>query len=612
MFSFLVICFALSVHAAHACPRRCDCAVVDSEMVVYCRRQKLTQIPAGIPADTVKLILGFNPIASLDNASFPPLPRLRSLELNNCQLVRLGARAFAALPALKELQLHDNRLEALHADTFAGLPSLRQLDLSRNNLTTLAGGVFAGLRLAELLLSHNQLGELSDDVFGGASVAVLAADHNALAALTVAALRPLAASLRRLSVSHGARALTVEPGVFAGFRLHHLTLADDHIVNTAFIQTLVVTSLDLSANPLSAFALHFETLSNLAHVQHLRLRAVGADRIRPALFTNMRALRSLDLTANVLTGVDGRLFAVTPNLTVLHLAQNRLVAMPTDTGDTLRRLEQLHLSENLISVIRHDHLAGLVRLRLLDLRHNRLQVLGESLRGAFTVIAELYLTGNPLHCNCQMRWFRRWMDTYRSYTGAEDCRSPDRAGEHSYIWDWREDEFVCTSPAIVDVTSDVIVTRGDRLSLSCNAHADPAPEVTWTHPSGNVMRTQAASNRSISMTRAILAIAAVDVSDGGVYTCTARNLMDTTSRTMIVHVRSVPYAATTTVVKATTPPTSSGPDSDLVTGSESGSFKTRTMIIISVGLSLLVFVATGGFLLGSPFGARQLRVARVD
>jgi len=38
-----------------------------------------------------------------------------------------------------------------------------------------------------------------------------------------------------------------------------------------------------------------------------------------------------------------------------------------------------------------------------------LQVLGEPLVELFNSLTFIMLAGNPLHCNCELRWFRRWL-----------------------------------------------------------------------------------------------------------------------------------------------------------------------------------------------------------
>ncbi len=67
-------------------------------------------------------------------------------------------------------------------------------------------------------------------------------------------------------------------------------------------------------------------------------------------------------------------------------------------------------------------------------------------------------------------------------------------------------------------TDQVLVPMGDNLSLSCDYNAVPTPDITWLFDGQEL---QAAS----SATRSELLLTAVAVEDGGVYTCTAINLL---------------------------------------------------------------------------------------
>ena len=59
-----------------------------------------------------------------------------------------------------------------------------------------------------------------------------------------------------------------------------------------------------------------------------------------------------------------------------------------------------------------------------------LQVLGEPIAELFDSLTFVMLAGNPLHCNCELRWFRHWLsnDTESSRkvldSGDVLCASP--------------------------------------------------------------------------------------------------------------------------------------------------------------------------------------------
>ncbi len=71
---------------------------------------------------------------------------------------------------------------------------------------------------------------------------------------------------------------------------------------------------------------------------------------------------------------------------------------------------------------------------------------------------------------------------------------------------------------------------GDNLILSCDYDAVPTPDVTWLFE-GQELQAASATSRSE------LLLMAVAVEDGGVYTCTAVNLLGQDSVTITVAIQ---------------------------------------------------------------------------
>ncbi len=99
--------------------------------------------------------------------------------------------------------------------------------------------------------------------------------------------------------------------------------------------------------------------------------------------------------------------------------------------------------------------------------------------------------------------------------------------------------FIPVFPILPDIpevsttqTDQVLVSLGDNLLLSCDYNAVPTPDVTWLFDGQEL---QAAS----SATRSDLLLTAVAVEDGGVYTCTAMNLLGQNSVAITVAVTPV-------------------------------------------------------------------------
>ncbi|XP_068085962.1 nephrocan isoform X2 [Anabrus simplex] len=80
------------------------------------------------------LDLKYNSVSSLSE-KLPPLPKLRTLRLDGCNLSSIEKRDFVGLPELVELTLSGNMLTNLENNAFRPLKKLKLLDLSSNRLT---------------------------------------------------------------------------------------------------------------------------------------------------------------------------------------------------------------------------------------------------------------------------------------------------------------------------------------------------------------------------------------------------------------------------------------------------------------------------------------------
>lgn len=172
---------------------------------------------------------------------------------------------------------------------------------------------------------------------------------------------------------------------------------------------------------------------------------------------SLQSLKALRLDHNSLLRVSAGFFAALKNLEILDLSHNRLVGLPWEM---------------------FVHLVGLNQLLLAG---NQIQTIPDApMRPVFFAVKHLTVAGNPLHCNCRLRWLREFY--LRDVTDRQSdvdqvyCRGP----EYSRIARVppAADNFRCFSPR------DPVVTwteAGDgRVEVNCSAEADPAPTLTLT------------------------------------------------------------------------------------------------------------------------------------
>jgi len=84
------------------------------------------------------------------------------------------------------------------------------------------------------------------------------------------------------------------------------------------------------------------------------------------------------------------------------------IPVPTDRWCSGRGSNSRPLSRNSDALTTRlpNHLLTYLLIYLLTCY---LQVLGERLVQLFNSLTFFMLAGNPLHCNCELRWFRRWL-----------------------------------------------------------------------------------------------------------------------------------------------------------------------------------------------------------
>ncbi|CAL1540332.1 unnamed protein product [Lymnaea stagnalis] len=149
----LVVLFCAVLDSARACPQRCFCFRTH----VRCMFINLESIPSA-PADTTVLDLRFNQIKTIKRGSFPALPHLNTLLLNNNEVEELEEGSLEGLPELRYLYLYKNKISKIHPKAFHSVPQLEQLFLHSNNLSKFPEHLFdKNPNLRRLRLDSNSL-----------------------------------------------------------------------------------------------------------------------------------------------------------------------------------------------------------------------------------------------------------------------------------------------------------------------------------------------------------------------------------------------------------------------------------------------------------------------
>ena len=86
--------------------------------------------------------------------------------------------------------------------------------------------------------------------------------------------------------------------------------------------------------------------------------------------------------------------------------------------ENLHQMEHINFANSSISSIGlnfFSKLAALGKVRYLNLAGNKLKSFSKDIQQSG--LSEIYLSGNPIECNCDMFWFAKWLNTTKCPCG---------------------------------------------------------------------------------------------------------------------------------------------------------------------------------------------------
>ena len=476
-----------------------------------CRTKQLRQIPDDISEAVLTLQLGTeldkaeNYFTSISRSNFSRFQHIHELTLVKCGIEEIQSGAFADLQTLRSLDLRYNRIQTLTPDTFKGLLSLEDLYLSNNPIQVLDGFVFQGIHIDSLEIANcPALTEISGNAFTGAVVNSLLINRCNLATLNSDALAPLVDSLQELHLTNNMQPVEIPDDSMKGLKLKQLILFGNGITETKFLADVIAEKINLDDNPLENIG--FDDYPKLKYTKHL------------------------SLARTKLTSLFQDNLAMLMNLQELNLEDCELTQFNITAFEHMDDLKVMDLSGNDIHSFSGNFAEELPLLKSLFLENNAIQTVPASLEPLFSRLDNLTLQGNPLHCNCELRWFVKWLESHRHILDDVEqvsCQTP----EYANITHVSNYGFQCRPPTILNATFDT-----DRVSLVCTAEGDPTPKVTWISPSGKKKTRMPSQFDHLSFeTRSSLTI----MKDGN-YTCVAENIAGTDR--VEVNTRQMPSA----------------------------------------------------------------------
>jgi len=160
------------------------------------------------------------------------------------------------------------------------------------------------------------------------------------------------------------------------------------------------------------------TFESLRSLENLDLSNNRIEHIDNDLFSGLINLKLINLSANKLKSLHPNTFLGIPNLRTLYLGKNPGFQIPTDRNFiNSHSLSTLDISKCNISSLSVETFAKVSELPRLDLSDNNLKSLDINILRALPKLFELYLYGNPLQCDYQLKEVRQLCEDRNIQTG---------------------------------------------------------------------------------------------------------------------------------------------------------------------------------------------------
>ncbi|XP_075462281.1 leucine-rich repeat LGI family member 4 [Ascaphus truei] len=118
---------------------------------------------------------------------------------------------------------------------------------------------------------------------------------------------------------------------------------------------------------------------------------------------------SLSFRRCAFTSIPPRSFSPSQTLHILLFTSSSFDTIADDAFMGLKYLEYLFIENNKIKSISKDAFRGLKSLVHLSLANNHLESLPRGLFLNLPAVTHVDLRGNPMHCDCRLRWIVQWM-----------------------------------------------------------------------------------------------------------------------------------------------------------------------------------------------------------
>lgn len=147
---------------------KCRCMWSGGMKTADCRNLGISEIPTTLSPELRNIDFSSNPIYELKANEFfnANLRDVHKLQLQNCSIEVVNAKAFSSLGLVIELDLSANSIVMLDKNVFRDNVKLRILNLSHNKIRALQEGLFHNMTyLQRIYMSHNEIEQITPKTF---------------------------------------------------------------------------------------------------------------------------------------------------------------------------------------------------------------------------------------------------------------------------------------------------------------------------------------------------------------------------------------------------------------------------------------------------------------
>lgn len=356
----------------------------------------------------IVLKLNNNKLKKIDQFVFRELFTLQALNLESNYIEQISQNAFTDLRNLRQLLLSNNDLKIVDSRNFAGLQSLNQLILESNEISNIHPAAFDNLtKLVDLSLNDNKLNSIPGSIKRLQNLQALDLGKNQIDVIDGDAFEGLE-QLTGLRLTDN-QITSILKGAFEALKsIHVLNLASNrirHIDQSAFLSNEKLRAIRLDCNSLEDISSVFTALTSLV------LLNVSNNNIKWFDYSHLpQSLEWLDIHNNSITEL-GNYFDSAKELKInyLDVSNNKIRKIKNDLLP--KNITTINLNSNLIDDIPSGTFLDRRHVRKIFLVGNmikKLQITSLIVAkfDANRDVPEIFMAGNPLHCDCHTEWLR--------------------------------------------------------------------------------------------------------------------------------------------------------------------------------------------------------------